>query len=242
MNRDYEGDVSEYGVSVKVINLQPVAIKAYTKNTPIAAPDVLTDEEAILTIDQAQYFNFSVDDIDQAQTRPKLMGEATRLAGWGLRDTSDAFLSAGMTAAASALAGSPYTITNPEDAYDALVDLSVFLNTKNVPTVDRWAIVPPEFTGYLRKDQRFTHSTGQGDAILANGVVGRAAGFTISESNNTGAKTVVGGHSIAYSFVEQLLRVEPYRPDNMFADAVKGLYVYGGKAFYPDALAKFVYA
>jgi hypothetical protein len=248
VNRDYEGDVADYGVSVKVISLNPVAIKAYTKNATIAVPDVLTDAETILTIDQAQYFNFSVDDIDQAQTRPKLFGEATRLAAWGLRDVSDTYIAAQMKAGGTSTIANVTGLTaTPGKAYDALVDLSAKFNTLNVPTDGRFAICDPSFYAVILKDDRFLHATAVGDAILANGVVGRAAGFTLMVSNNMPAGgvgppqryCVIAGTSIGYSFVEQLLRTEAYRPDGLFADALKGLYVYGGKTMYPEAVGGF---
>jgi P22 coat protein - gene protein 5 len=246
VNRDYEGEVSDYGVSVKVISVSPPAIKAYTKNTPIAAPDVLTDAETVLTIDQADYFNFSIDDIDQAQTRPKLMGEATRLAAWGLRDVSDAFIAAAMLAdGTAAVADVTGAAPAASTVYDALVAARVALDQANVPSEGRFAILPPALYGLVLKDDRFIHATGAGDAVLANGEVGRMAGFTIRLSNNSPgtapASNILFGHPIGYSFVEQILNTEPYRPQNMFADAVKGLYVFGGKTMYPQALGNVLF-
>jgi len=33
------------------------------------------------------------------------------------------------------------------------------------------------------------------------------------------------------------LKIEAYRPDNRFSDAVKGLYVYGAKVIRPEGIA-----
>jgi hypothetical protein len=249
VNRDYEGELSDYGVTVKVIGLAPVAIKAYTKNTAIAAPDVLTDDEVLLTVDQANYFNFSIDDIDAAQSRPKLMAQATRLAAWGLRDVSDTYIAAQMaTAGTTDLPNVTGAAPTPDSLYDNLVAARIALDKANVPGEGRFAIMNPDLYGLLLRDTRFVHATTQGDQILVNGVVGRAAGFTVSVSNNmpgvAPAKNVIYGHPMGYSFVEQILRTEPYRPEGMFADAVKGLYVYGGKAIQPTAIGNvtFTYA
>lgn len=246
VNRDYEGDISDFGVTVKIIGVQKVAVKNYTKNAVIAAPDVLTDEELTLTIDQAKYFNFSVDDIDAAQTRPKLVNEAARTAAWGLIDKSDHYISDAMLADSLAggtqlfPVGTPAALT-PADAYELLVDMAVALTSRDIPTEGRFAVCSANFYGLIQKDDRFVHATGQGDAMLANGLVGRVAGFTIYQSNNItdGAAqgAVIAGARMAFSFAEQLLRVEAYRPDNMFADAMKGLYVYGGKTVWPEALS-----
>jgi hypothetical protein len=44
------------------------------------------------------------------------------------------------------------------------------------------------------------------------------------------------GHSSAISYAEQIVKVEGYRPEGKFSDALKGLHVYGGKVVEPDAL------
>jgi hypothetical protein len=46
---------------------------------------------------------------------------------------------------------------------------------------------------------------------------------------------------MAYSFAEQILRTEAYRPDTLFADALRGLYVFGAKTVYPQLLSTFTY-
>jgi hypothetical protein len=48
---------------------------------------------------------------------------------------------------------------------------------------------------------------------------------------------VVAGHSIATTFAEQINKVEAYRPQDSFSDAIKGLYLYGAKVVRPEALA-----
>ena len=81
-----------------------------------------------------------------------------------------------------------------------------------------------------------------GDRRLANGEVGEAAGFSILKSNNVpntaGAKyKIFAGHSMATTYVEQVLDVQTYKPEKRFGDAVKGLHVYGAKVVRPDNLA-----
>ena len=77
------------------------------------------------------------------------------------------------------------------------------------------------------------------------GEVGEAAGFSILKSNNvpntTGEKyKILAGHSIATSYVEQIVDVQTYKPEKRFGDAVKGLHVYGGKVVRPTALAMLI--
>ena len=72
-NTDYEGVISGVGSTVKINGIDDLTIGDYVKNTDIAAPETLTGIERSLVIDQANYFNFQIDDIDKAQQTPKLM-------------------------------------------------------------------------------------------------------------------------------------------------------------------------
>ena len=77
---------------------------------------------------------------------------------------------------------------------------------------------------------------------LANGAVGEAAGFSILKSNNVPNTTaekykIIAGHSIATTYVEQIVDLQTYKPEKRFGDGVKGLHVYGAKVVRPTALA-----
>ena len=67
VNRDYEGDIREAGNSVKVASIGDVSIGDYVKDADIADPEVLTDSDQTMLIDQQKYFNFFVDSVDRAQ-------------------------------------------------------------------------------------------------------------------------------------------------------------------------------
>jgi len=246
-NRDYEGEILAAGNTVKIASVGDVSIGDYTKDTDIGDPDILTDDEQTLTIDQQKYFNFYVDSIDRAQQNVNVLDEAMRRAGWQLRDAADTFL-AGIMDAAVPTGNKIGSLTTPkvptkDDAYEYLVDLSVLLDEANAPIDGRFVVVPAWFHGLLLKDERFISSgTNVGDAARRNAEVGEAAGFSILKSNNvpnTGAAKyrIFAGHSIATAYVEQIIDVQTYKPEKRFGDAVKGLHVYGAKVVRPEALA-----
>src|SRR4051812_37241322 len=81
INRDYEGEIAAAGDTVRINMIGDVTVSDYTKNTDIASPETLTDAQLSLKVDQAKYFNFQIDDIDAAQQKPKVMGEASLRAG-----------------------------------------------------------------------------------------------------------------------------------------------------------------
>jgi len=54
-NADYEGEIKQYGDSVKINAIGDITISSYTKDTDINAPQSLTDAQTMLTISQAKY-------------------------------------------------------------------------------------------------------------------------------------------------------------------------------------------
>ena len=246
-NRDYEGDIREAGNSVKVASIGDVSIGDYVKDTDIDAPEILTDSDQTLLVDQQKYFNFYIDSVDRAQQNVRVLDEAMRRAAYKLNDTADSYIAGVMDASVSVgnTIGSLAVpkVPTKDNAYEYLVDLGTLLDESNTPIAGRFCIVPAWFHGLLLKDDRFVRSgTPIGDARLMNGEVGEAAGFMIFKSNNvpstSGAKyRIIAGHSIATSYAEQILDVQTYKPEKRFGDAVKGLHVYGAKVLRAQNLA-----
>lgn len=246
VNTEYEGEIKQQGDTVKINFIGDITVFDVTKNTDITDPEQLDTALTNLTIDQAKGFNFQVDDVDKVQAKGDLIQGAMAEAAYGLRDKADQYI-AGFYAYAQAanLIGDDTTpiVPTATTAYEKLVDLGVVLDDANVPTEGRWAIVPPWFYGLLLKDTRFVAAgTGMTDQVLRNGQVGEAAGFRIMRSNNirntAGVKyKIMAGHPMAISYADQIVSVESYRMEKRFADAVKGLHVYGAKVIRPQALA-----
>lgn len=253
INRDYEGEIKEYGDTVKINSIGPITIGDYTKTTDIADPETLNDAQTELKIDQAKYFNFQIDDLDKAQTKPKVMSAAMGDASYYLRDAADQFIAALYTDASTSNAiGSnttPHTVvagTPGEGEYnifDEMVDLKTTLDKAKIPSAGRFLIAGPEIIGVMLKDERWTKSNIAGTSeTLRTGQIGKYLGFDIFESPNCPVVSstkykVIAGHKMAWSFAEQIVDVEAYRPEKRFADAVKGLHVYGAKVVRPSALA-----
>jgi hypothetical protein len=238
-NKDYEGDINGGGSVVKINGIGAVTVGSYTKNTNISAPEELSDASQSLLIDQQKYFNFQIDDVDKAQQKPKVMDAAMAEAAYALRDSQDQYVAALHTDVHAdnliGSTGSPVTIDTGAKMYEYLVDAGVLLEESNVPREGRWAILPAWGYGRLLKDDRFVKAgTGMSDQVLRNGEVGQAAGFAIFMSNNVVNTTatkykIMCGYRGALAVAEQIVSVEAYRPELRFADAVKGLLVYGAK-------------
>ncbi|MFC8494717.1 P22 coat protein - protein 5 domain protein [Streptomyces sp. NPDC057235] len=249
VNRDYEGDISEAGDTVRITSVSRPAIGTYVPGSTVITPEKLNTAQRTLVVDQSKYWAFSVDDVDKRQAKSNLIPQAMSEAAYGLADIMDQYVAGLYTQIAAGnflnAQGSPIdTYTSPKDFYDkVLVPLRTRLQKSSVPTTGRYVIVPPEAYASLLLDDRFIQADSAGtDAGLRNGLVGRAAGFDIYESNNcpvpTGDTTVVqAGVKEAITFAEQINKTEAYRPESSFSDAVKGLALYGAKVIRPDHLA-----
>lgn len=244
MNRDYEGEIKNYGDTVKINQIGDVEIKDFVKNKDLDAPEELSGDQLMLTIDQGKYFNFAIEDVDNAQINPKLMDKAMQRAAYGMNDVTDKFSANLMVVGAAGTIGSDDSAVVPtkNDAYDYLVDLSTNLTERDVPTEGRWCVIPAWYHGLLLKDSRFVgNGTDYNKALLEGGKVGVAAGFEIWLSNNvpntSGTKyKIIAGTNEGASYAEQILKTEAYRPEKRFSDAVKGLHVYGAKVLQPKCL------
>lgn len=249
VNRDYEGEISDAGDTVRITSVSRPTVGTYTPGSTTITPETLTTGQRTLTVDQSKYWAFEIDDVDKRQAKSDLIPQAMSEAAYALADTVDQYVAGLYTQIASGnflnAQGSPInTYTDPKHAYDkVLVPLRTKLTKANVPTAGRYVVVPPEFYASLLLDERFIAADKAAtDAGLRNGFVGRAAGFDIYESNNcpvpTGDTTVIqAGVKEAITFAEQISKTEAYRPENSFADAVKGLALYGAKVLRPDHLA-----
>lgn len=246
VNRDYEGEIQAAGDTVRITSIGDPTIGTYSPNSTTITPEQLTDAQRTLTIDQAKYFAFQVDDVDARQASGNVMPEAMSRAAYKLRDVVDQTIASFYTSvnAASALGTIAVPAGTPTAAYDSiLVPLKVKLDEASVPTEGRWVAVAPWLHGRLLLDSRFIKVNESGtDTGLRNGMVGRAAGFDVLVSNNMPLVTgddyaTLAGTSAAISYAEQINNVEAYRSQASFADVVRGLHLWGAKVIRPEALA-----
>ena len=241
VNRDYEGEIKKMGDTVHINTIGAVTIGTYTSNTDFSSgPETLATTDQTLTIDQAKYFNFQVDDIDAAQAAGDIMDKAMTRAAYGLADASDKYIAgilAGAADTSNTVSASAVALTSA-NVYENVVKMRTILDKANVPTAGRWLVIPPEMYALILLDDRFVKTGGEmAEGILRTGLVAQAAGFDIYLSNNCVSAnvsekvtyTITGGVDSAATYAEQIVSTEAYRPEKRFADAVKGLHVYGAK-------------
>lgn len=254
VNRDYEGEIRGKGSSVKITQLSDPTIGDYTEHTEFDV-EQLTDTQQELLIDTAKFFAYKVDDIEHVQVLNDggMMSQAMQNAAYGLAAAADSYVSNLMktgVAASNQVSAVDFTVTtNVPSAYEAvLLPLKLKLDKANVPTMGRWLVASPELESFLLQDDRFVRVDASGSSEgLRNGMIGRAAGFDILMTNAVpsvaattsvfGSQTIIAGYSGAFSYAEQIQKVETTRIEKGFGDIVKGLHVYGGKLLRADGIA-----
>jgi hypothetical protein len=248
VNRDYEGEIRSFGDTVRINAVGPITVNSYTKNSTsdITVQD-LTDAQTVLLIDKAKYFAFQVDDVDQAQTNPKVMGEAMRKAGLALAEDVDSAIADLYTDAGGIVTS---TACGPTGITEVIGKIGEKLSQNDVPMTGRWMVVPPWFQKNLVQAEilKWVGMPAQSAPAGAAGAgyVGSALGFDFYMSNMLNETTasastgyqhyVMAGTRDAITFASQISKVEAYRPEGKFADAVKGLNLYGLKVIQPKAL------
>ena len=230
-NRNWEGDIAQWGDTVHINHLADITVRDYKPNTDIADPEQLSGADTTLTIDHGAYYNFYLNDVDAAQARADVMEAAMQGAAQKLAEDTESYIlgvirqGAGTKASGAIPSGG---------VYELIVSIKTALDKKNVPRAGRKLIVPAAVEAELLLDSRFvTGVTGEGR--LTEGSVARAAGFDIYISNDLDSE-IVAMTSDGVTFANQITRIEAYRREKGFDDGVKGLSLCGAKVVIPECV------
>lgn len=221
--RTYEGDIKQ-AASVKILGVGEPTIKAYTGKVETEA---MSDRGQMLTIDQANYFSFYVDDINKAQSVPGLPEKYQEKAVHGLAVKRDSYVAGLIKGATNVTPASNLT----KDAVKAAIDAGIVaLRERNFDEEGVIEISPAVYN--LFKNELITLSTNNPEYIK-KGIVGVYDGFDVVMSNNMAKDETyvycdVRGKK-AVAFAGQINEVEALRAQDSFADIVRGLDTFGSK-------------
>ena len=223
--RDYEGDC-KYAQSVKILGVGEPTIGAYDDTKDINIED-MSDRGQILTIDQANYFAFYVDDVDQAQSVPGLKERYQEKAVHGLSVARDTYVANLIKGAANKTTATAKTEEAVKKAIDEAI---VALRERNFDEAGVIEITPAVYN--LFKNYLITLSTDNPEYIK-KGKVGVYDSFDVIMSNNMAKDSthvycdVRGKKAIA--FAGQINEVEALRAEKRFKDIIRGLDTFGAK-------------
>ncbi len=248
-NRQYEGDVKNRGDSVRILGVGKPTIKTIGRenaNAKIDDPETIADEAVTMYINQLSYFNYMVGDIDRAQAVEGLMDALSRETSEALADTADRYV-AGKAAEANKLFASPVKIVsgtaasgekNVLDVLDEAIQRLYENDVKNSSEVV--VTVSPRF--YTLFKRAYIGKDTDNSAMLKNGKVAMYGNVSVKLSNNVlrtdsdATDNIMIRTKRAVAFAQPMTKIEPYRPEGMFADAVKGFILYDAKIVRPKEI------
>lgn len=234
---------SKNAKEVKILNAVRPTVKKYTPGTPIEKEYVSATDQT-LKLDQYEYFNIAIDDIHTAQSVPGAMEASAKEGALALSEKGDEYVASlvktGVEDSSIANTGEAQAVTK-ENAVEMLEDGFAVLYGNNCKTnFTYYAEVCPSYFTKLRQNltELFTSNVEMAKA----GYVGKYGNALVSIENllpkNDGDTEVYNilRTSKAIAFAEQIDKVESYRPQDAFEDALKGLYVFGAKVVRPKEI------
>lgn len=223
--RDYEGDV-KHAASVKILGVGEPTIGTYDSTKDIDIEE-MSDKGQMLTIDQANYFAFYVDDVNQAQSVPGLKEKYQEKAVHGLAIKRDSYIANLIKGATNVTTATNKTQDAVKQAID---DAIVALRERNFDEEGVIEITPAVYG--LFKNELITLSTNNPEYIK-KGIVGVYDDFNVIMSNNMAKDSshaycdIRGKKAIA--FAGQINEVEALRAEKRFKDIIRGLDTFGAK-------------
>lgn len=241
-NREFEGEATQGG-RVKIPNLGRPTIKDYHSNTPIDDAEVVPDGSVYLDIDQASYFNFQVEDIDKALSKGNLMDALIAEAKSGIAEKQDAFVGSLALKAPARMTISSVGIATPDAAMEQLKKALLMLRNNHVKSSMKIYADVPWWFYELIVDKTLDLDTDNSE-VLAGGVLRRVRDIYLRPTNMLHQVTassvtddlIMVRTKKAIAFAAAIDKLEPYRPEKAFADAVKGVAAYGGKIVRPEQM------
>ena len=265
-NTDYMGEISSFGDTVNIIKEPQIAVADYTRGLAVTSTD-LTDQELVLTVDQAKSFSFKIDDLEKRFSHVNFQAIAADNAAYALRDAMDSNILAAISAGATATTGMGTTSTPIDIGFgsgevDPLNQMALAakeLDEANAPEDGRWFVAAPEWYNQLSNSASKLLSVdfNAGQGSIRNGLVasGLLRGFSMYKSNNLPTNDLSGatpagsatapealfGHMSSTAAASSMNKVETVRDTGTFSDIVRGLMVWGRKVLRPEVAGKIIY-
>ena len=265
-NTDYMGEISSFGDTVNIVKEPQIAVADYTRGLAVTSTN-LTDQELVLTIDQAKSFSFKIDDLEKRFSHVNFQAVAADNAAYALRDAMDSNILEAIGAGATVTTGMgttsvPIDIGFGTGEVDPLNQMSLAakeLDEANAPEDGRWFVAAPEWYNQLANTSSKLLSVdfNAGQGSIRNGLVasGLLRGFQMYKSNNLPTNDLSGatpagagdapmalfGHISGTSAASSMNKVETVRDTGTFSDIVRGLMVWGRKVLRPEITGKIIY-
>lgn len=201
-NNRYEGDPKAGKVKIPVRDTE-VEVKAYSKqNGAEISQGSTTYFDLNIDIDEA--VNEMIDGFDAVSVPDGIVAERLDSAGYSLGLSMDTKSIRKLEETAGITIATSKTAVTENSAYKEILKAKRTQSRLGVPNDGkRWLIVSPEFMEVLMTDDHFIRQGDLSQELVAQGVVGRIAGYNVFESNNTMFEdsTIVTGKKTSTEFI-----------------------------------------
>lgn len=242
----FEGEVKQ-AERIKILGVVRPTIRTYVPGTALVREGG-NDNAQYMDIDQFRYFDFEVDDVEKAQSQKGLIEALSKEATLGLSEEADKYVaSLVVTDKANLNSAASTDISTVTDGGISLIEGGfATLYGNNCKPSDTFHLeITPEWYTILRPEI-ITLDTNNSE-IIKKGYVGKYGNALISIENMLGTwndgtrdtKLAMLRTNKAIAFAGQIDKVEAYRPQDAFSDAIKGLYVFGSKIVRPKQIYLF---
>lgn len=225
---------------VKILNAVRPTVKKYTPGVAIEK-EYISATDMTLKLDQFYYFNIALDDIHEAQSVPGAMEASAKEGSLALAEQGDMYVAelvkAGVTdGSIEAIEGGEVTKAN---AIEIVEDGFAVLYGNNCKVSEKyWLEIAPNFHKIFRP--AMTEVLTNNVEMAKKGIVGRYGNAYITIENLLAKDDTSVYNQLrtehAVAFAEQINKVVPYRPEDAFEDALKGLYVFGALVTRPNEI------
>lgn len=243
---EFEGEVKQ-AERIKILGVVRPTIRTYVPGTALVREGA-NDNAQYMDIDQFRYFDFEVDDVEKAQAQKGLIEALSKEATLGLSEEADAYVASLVVKDKANLNSANSTdISTVTDGGISIIEGGfATLYGNNCKPSDTFHLeITPEWYTILRPEI-ITLDTNNSE-LIKKGYVGKYANALISIENMLGTwndgtrdtKLAMLRTNKAIAFAGQIDKVEAYRPQDAFSDAIKGLYVFGSKIVRPEQIYLF---
>ena len=238
--REFEGEIKEKGSVVNICGIDNVLVRDYDRYQNIKAAEALGDYKATLRINIAKYFHFQIDDVDRAQAMPNYMEAALKNASRALAEAAEELVYAKCDCSEN-IYQAKAPVTPDTVIHEILTARTRFCELNKCIPNDLVLEVSPRVAALI-VEAKINLLHDNRDSV-ENGYLGSVGGCKVYitnqitpylNENDIWAHDCILRTKRAVAFAEQVSEVEAYRPELRFADAIKGLHLYGCEVIYPN--------
>ena len=235
----YTEELKNKGDTIKVVTLGQVDLMDY--NGGNISFDNIDDAAVNVRLTEQKYFAKKIDKADGIKTDVDYETALLNEAGRSIANDTDKFIYKSIY---NSLKKSQANIIEATDAtskniFDYILRAQTLLNIADAPTDKRVLEVSPLMYEKIQK-MLITTDTNNSD-LLRKGFCGKLLDFDVYMTNNIyndgEYDYCIARTSTAYAFALTLKEIERVKPSHLFADAMKGLVVYGGEIIRPKEIA-----